>query len=67
MTRMIRQLHRWLSMLFTLVVAGIFAMLELGMEVPQWLYMVPLAPLFLLMASGLWLFAQPYLRRGAAG
>ncbi|WP_375689470.1 hypothetical protein [Pseudooceanicola sp. LIPI14-2-Ac024] len=67
MTRMIRQLHRWLSMLFTLVVAGIFAMLGLGIEVPQWLYMLPLAPLFLLMASGLWLFAQPYLRRGAAG
>lgn len=63
----IRQWHRWLSILFTLVVAGIFAMLGLGMQPPQWLYLTPLAPLALLLASGLYLFALPYLARRRAG
>jgi len=63
--RLIRQGHRWLSILFTLSVAVIFALMGMGQEPPQWLYMTPLPPLFLLMASGLWMFAQPYLGRRA--
>ena len=45
----IRQLHRWLSILFTAVVAGIFLTLGLGREPAQWVYYLPLAPLALLL------------------
>lgn len=65
-SKWIRQLHRWLSIIFTLVVAGIFAMLGMGREPAEWVYFLPLAPLFLLMFSGLYMFALPYLRRGSA-
>lgn len=62
----IRQGHRWLSILFTLTVVANFVALGLGKPV-QWLYYLPLPPLFLLMFSGLYMFALPYLaRRGAA-
>lgn len=65
MNRAVPQLHRWVSILFTLSVAVIFAMMGTAREPPQWLFMVPLLPLFLLMASGLWMFALPYLARSA--
>ncbi len=65
----IRQAHRWLSIVFTLIVAGIFLMLGLGNEPAQWVYLTPLAPLFLMTVSGLYMFALPYARkrRGDAG
>ncbi|WP_033075453.1 hypothetical protein [Sphingopyxis sp. MWB1] len=59
----IRQFHRWLSMAFTLLVIMLFAVQGFGIKPPQWLFLVPLAPLFLLMASGLYLFFQPYAMR----
>lgn len=59
----IRQVHRWLSIAFTAVVAAIFATLGLGREPAEWVYFLPLAPLFLLMATGLFLFALPYAAR----
>ena len=62
--RWIRQGHRWLSMLFTAVVAGIFATLGLGGQPAEWVYFLPLAPLAFLMLSGIYLFALPYLRKG---
>ncbi len=64
-SRWIRQTHRWLSIIFTLIVAGIFVALGMGSEPAEWVYFLPLAPLFLLMFSGLYMFALPYLvRRG---
>ena len=60
----IRQAHRWLSAAFALAVAGCFLALALG-EPPEWVFYLPLPPLFLLLPSGLWLFALPYLRRRA--
>lgn len=64
-SRWIRQTHRWLSIIFTLIVAGIFVALGMGSEPSEWVYFLPLAPLFLLMCSGLYMFALPYLvRRG---
>jgi hypothetical protein len=51
-------------MLFTAVVAGIFATLGLGGQPAEWVYFLPLAPLALLMLSGIYLFALPYLRKG---
>lgn len=57
----IRQTHRWVSIAFVLVVAGIFAALGLGQQPAQWVYLLPLLPLALLAASGLYLFVLPYL------
>jgi hypothetical protein len=59
---LIRQSHRWLSILFTLTVAANFAAMALG-KPPIWLVYAPLAPLFLLMFSGLYMFALPYVAR----
>lgn len=65
MTPMIRKLHRWLSIAFTLAV--IANLVALGLKVQStWVGLVALFPLILLMVSGLWMFFQPYLtRRGA--
>jgi hypothetical protein len=63
----IRQAHRWVSMLFTFVVAGIFVALGLGNAPAEWVYYLPLPPLFLLLLSGLYLFALPYLGKARGG
>ena len=60
MSNSIRQLHRWISMSFLLVVAAIFAMLAIGHHPAQWFYYVPLAPLFLLMITGAYMFFRPH-------
>lgn len=63
----IRQVHRWTSIAFTGVVVAIFAMLGMGMVPAQWVYLLPLPPLFLLLVTGLYLFALPYLTRRNRG
>ena len=62
----IRQLHRWLSILFTLTVIANFVALSQGTP-PAWITYSPLLPLAVLMLSGLYLFIQPYAakRRGS--
>ncbi len=60
MSQWIRQFHRWVSIIFTLVVVGIFAALGLGKEPAQWVYYLPLLPLALLLITGLYMFALPY-------
>lgn len=64
-SKWIRRFHRWVSMLFVLTVVAIFVTLGFA-EPPMWLYYTPLPPLFLLILSGLYLFALPYLGRGRA-
>ena len=59
----IRQGHRWLSLLFTAVVIAIFITLGTGREPADWVYFLPLLPLFLLMLSGLYMFALPYVAK----
>jgi ABC-type polysaccharide/polyol phosphate export permease len=59
-----RQLHRWISILFVAIVAGIFTMLGMGKQPAQWIYYLPLLPLALLALTGLYLFALPYVRKG---
>lgn len=61
--RWIRQSHRWVSIAFALAVAANFTALGLGHPV-QWLYYVPLPPLFFLLFTGLYMFALPYLAKG---
>ncbi|MFT0732984.1 hypothetical protein ACTJK6_08215 [Ralstonia sp. 22086] len=63
----IRQFHRWVSMAFTLtVIANFVAMgLSKGAQPPAWITYAPLLPLALLLFTGLYMFALPYLdRRG---
>lgn len=55
----IRQGHRWLSMIFTATVIANFVAMALG-EPPLWIVYSPLLPLFLLLFSGLYMFALPY-------
>ena len=57
----IRQIHRWLSIAFTLAV--IVTSIALAQEKPVvWMSYLPLPPLFLLLFSGLYLFVLPYRR-----
>ena len=64
--RTIRQAHRWISIIFTLAVIANFATMAIG-EPPAWIVYTPLPPLFLLLATGLYLFILPYMlkRRGS--
>jgi hypothetical protein len=55
----VRQIHRWLSIAFTVTVIANFVALGLG-EPPVWLVYAPLLPLFVLMFTGLYMFALPY-------
>jgi hypothetical protein len=55
----VRQIHRWLSIAFTVTV--ILTFVALGLEEPVvWVSYVPLLPLALLLFSGLYLFVLPY-------
>lgn len=59
MNQVIRIVHRWTSLLFSLIVASIFA----GMTVttlPEWYYYLPLPPLFVLIPTGIYMFFAPY-------
>lgn len=57
--KFLRQSHRWISIVFTLTVAANFATMAFG-QPPAWIVYSPLLPLFLLLATGLYLFALPY-------
>jgi hypothetical protein len=57
----VRQVHRWLSIAFTVTVVVCFVALS-GI-LPFWVFYVPLLPLFLLMFSGLYMFALPYVAK----
>ena len=56
---LIRQVHRWLSIIFTVAVVANFVSMGLA-ESPLWIVYTPLPPLFLLMLTGLYIFAIPY-------
>lgn len=56
----IRQLHRWLSIAFTLGFIVNFVAWQ-GEEPAAWVALLALVPLILLLLSGLYLFALPYL------
>lgn len=65
-SKLIRQSHRWLSMLFTATVAANFIAMAFG-TVPAFITYAPLLPLFLLMGSGLYLFVLPHARHWRGG
>lgn len=67
--RGIRQVHRWLSIIFTIgVIANIINIFGMGQQEPAvWVGMMALIPLILLLLSGLYLFALPYVARQKRG
>jgi hypothetical protein len=59
LTMWVRQIHRWLSIVFTLTVVANFVTMAFG-QPPAWVVYSPLLPLFLLLFSGLYMFVLPY-------
>lgn len=62
-SRPIRQVHRWLSLAFTVTVIANFVALAQGEGAmpPPWITYSPLLPLAFLMLTGLYLFVLPYI------
>ena len=58
----IRQIHRWLAVVFTVTVLVTFVVLQQE-KPPMWVNYMALPPLFLLLFTGLYLFVLPYLTR----
>ena len=62
----IRQIHRWLSIAFTVTVIANFVALARGAP-PAWVTYSPLFPLALLLLTGLYLFVLPHATRWRSG
>jgi cellulose synthase/poly-beta-1,6-N-acetylglucosamine synthase-like glycosyltransferase len=62
----LRQIHRWLSIVFTVTVIANFVAMGLG-EPPSWVVYSPLLPLFLLLFTGLYLFVLPHATKWRSG
>ncbi len=60
--RLVRQTHRWLSIIFTLTVIANFVVIFSGQNI-AWVTYSPLPPLLLVLLTGLWMFALPYFTR----
>jgi hypothetical protein len=58
----IRQIHRWLSIAFTVAVIANIVALTMQIQA-TWIGLMAFVPLIPLLATGLYLFAQPYLGR----
>ena len=59
-----RQIHRWLSIAFTAGVVTYIAAMSMGQgQPPAWIGLLALVPLILLLVTGLYLFALPYVGR----
>ena len=61
-SKWIRQIHRWLSIAFTLTVIANFVAMSQGTP-PAWVTYSPLFPLALLLFTGLYMFVLPYAAR----
>lgn len=69
MSTWIRQIHRWLSIAFTLTVIANFVALGMGkgQQPPPWVTYAPLVPLAFLMFTGLYMFVLPYATKWRSG
>ena len=65
----IRQIHRWVSIIFTATVIANFVALGAlrGGTPPPWVTYSPLPPLALLLFTGLYMFVLPYAARRRSG
>ena len=59
-TARIRVLHRWIALAFMAAVVTYTIMMMTQGKAPGWMNAVTLTPLFLLMASGLWMLIAHY-------
>lgn len=60
-SRWIRQIHRWMSIAFTVtVIANFVALAQRSGMPPPWVTYSPLVPLAFLLFTGLYLFTLPY-------
>lgn len=60
--KLIRQVHRWLSIAFTLAVIANTAAMMMGKQ-EVWVGLLALAPPILLLISGLYMFVLPYMSK----
>jgi hypothetical protein len=61
MSKLVRQTHRWVSIVFTVtVIANFVALAQGGGMPPPWVTYSPLLPLAILLFSGLYMFVLPY-------
>ncbi|XXX72182.1 hypothetical protein WMF30_31500 [Sorangium sp. So ce134] len=68
MSRWGRQIHRWVSVAFTVAVIANFVALASGQgQPPAWVTYSPLLPLALLLFTGLYLFVLPYATKWRSG
>lgn len=68
MNQFTRQLHRWVSVAFTLCVIANFVAMGMGdgQPPPAFITYSPLLPLFLLFLTGAYLFVLPYRAKSRA-
>lgn len=59
MSRLTRQIHRWLSIAFVAGVVNYMVLMTRG-QPPYWVGLFALVPLILLAVTGLYLFVLPY-------
>jgi hypothetical protein len=65
-SKWVRQIHRWLSIAFTMaVIANIVALVR--QEQAVWIGLLALVPLVLLMLTGLYMFVLPYAAKWRSG
>jgi hypothetical protein len=62
----VRQIHRWLSIAFTLTVIANFIAMGLGSP-PNWVVYLPLLPVFLLLFTGIYMFVLSYAIKWCGG
>ncbi len=62
MSKWVRQIHRWIAIVFTLTVMANFVAMSRGTP-PEWVTYSPLPPLFILLFSGLYMFVLPYIAK----
>jgi hypothetical protein len=65
-SKWVRQIHRWLSIAFTVTVIANFVALAQGAP-PTWVTYSPLPPLALLLFTGLYMFVLPYATKWRGG
>ena len=60
----LRQIRRWLSIAFTIAVIANIVALTMQIQA-TWIGLLAFVPLIPLLATGLYMFAQPYLGRSS--
>ena len=64
--RIVRQIHRWVSIAFVITVVASTVVVAGGGEALIWVAYTPLLPLAALLLTGLYLFVLPYTARRRA-